>query len=498
MADQQEAILQERLREIRDKLWGVTKELSPEELSQLVSEMQNILPFLGEALKQDAHYVDTLEAVNLLGTASIVGGIPELNQLRNSFIEQNLDVMVQAATREGNAQTGNTESRRATIRNLSFAVYNGTAAQQSQMLAAMDAHRAEWVQNPDDTEVFQSYFGVIFEHGSPEQRKNAAELATSFYASEDHARRAAGIDFMRTYYAQFSDKSYPTADIMNEEDPVYKQVTETLKQYIPDVDDLIQKVAYSGPESKSKTGSPDNVGTRLVENMKTILYLEQQRPGICQVLRKEFGIRNFFRYPAEILIDQYDTRDTATKKGIATVALYDHNGAFYQRTSQRAMQKLFTQLHDEQKLGEKYGLMVYEIGDSHELVRAVANARRRSQDRKLSFGIVMGHGMEDSVQFGDFFMRQLGRRDTLTSQDMEHPIAPAVAGVFEQGAPILFDSCSTGKEIVQEASKLGLKVSGPLVPTSISSYSVAKQGEILDIRADWNSDKATYYNNAQI
>lgn len=85
------------------------------------------------------------------------------------------------------------------------------------------------------------------------------------------------------------------------------------------------------------TGSPDNVGTRLVENMKTVLYLEQQRPGICQVLRKEFGIRNFFRYPAEILINQYDTRDIATKKGIAAVALYDHNGAFYQRTSQRAI-----------------------------------------------------------------------------------------------------------------------------------------------------------------
>ena len=92
----------------------------------------------------------------------------------------------------------------------------------------------------------------------------------------------------------------------------------------------------------------------LVENMKTVLYLEQQRPGICQVLRKEFGIRNFFRYPPEILINQYDTSDSAVKKGIVATALYDHNGAFSQDSSQKAMRGLFAQLQDERAIGRKY------------------------------------------------------------------------------------------------------------------------------------------------
>lgn len=492
----QQAMSQE-IKTIQEKIWRVSRELSPEEARQLVAEIQSSLPLLNEALKQDYFYLDTLDIMANIGMASVIGRAPELNKLRSAFIEQNLDVMAQAAAREASSGTGNTRVRERTIANLGYVISMGNEDQRSQVLSCLDSHRAEWIQNPADIEIFQSYFNPIFEHGTIEQRMNAADLVVSFYNSEDPAMKEAGIKMIKVYYDKFSDKPYPASEIKNPDDPIYRQVTEIIGQYVPDIDDLVQKTLFSGPVTKEKPTDSGNLGTRLVENMETILSLEQQRPGICQTLRKEFGIRNFYRYSPDILISQYDNRDTLGRKGIVAVALYDHNGAFSQDSSQQARHSLFTQLQDEQAAGEKYGLMIYEIGDSRELVRAVANARRRTPDRKLSFGIVEGHGTEDSVQFGEYFIGRYGF-GTIRSSDVENSIAPSIAGAFEDGAPILFNSCSTGQGIVREASKLGLKVSGPTQDTSIKSYSVSSEQGHLDIEAEWTVDKATYHSGVKL
>ncbi len=401
--EQQGVAPRERLLEIKNELWGISKNSSNEQRSQLIDRIPSALIFMGETLKQDNYYLETLKIINYMGTASSVADIPELNQLRNSFVEQNLQVIMQGAIEEGIKSDGDDKNRRVALRCLSFTVVSGTEKQRTHILSTIDSHRFDLIHSPGDTEVFRSYFEVIFKHGSVEQKKNAAELVLSFYNNnEDFSRKVAGLNMMRLYYDQFSDKSFPASDIIQLDDPIYQQITETLKQYIPDIDDLVQKVLYGGPVSKNIFGNPDNVGTRLVDNMNAVLHLERQRSGICQVLRKEFGIRNFFRYPPEVLIAQYDNRNVVTEIGIVAVALYDHNGYFYQGFVQNKVLNLFARLQNEQTLGKKYGLMVYEIEDSRELARAITH----SQSRKLLFGMIIGYGAlwpKSSVELDDFF-----------------------------------------------------------------------------------------------
>jgi len=45
------------------------------------------------------------------------------------------------------------------------------------------------------------------------------------------------------------------------------------------------------------------------DNVEQIIQLEKVKPGITAFLYKEYGIRNFYRYPREILIDQFENHN---------------------------------------------------------------------------------------------------------------------------------------------------------------------------------------------
>ncbi len=70
-----------------------------------------------------------------------------------------------------------------------------------------------------------------------------------------------------------------------------------------------------------------------LENLPSLANLEAQRHGIGKVLQEEFGINDFARYPEELLIEQYDTRNRSDLPyGVIINPWYDHNGAFYGNT----------------------------------------------------------------------------------------------------------------------------------------------------------------------
>ncbi len=499
-SDQEEAtdtITEVQLREMYRNFW-VKERVDPEGASRLITLAENYFPILQNALKLDEHYVLALDIVGAIGHTSYTTGVEALNEMRNKFVMQNLDVMVQAATKESKEKSDTDEARVVTIRNLESVISGGTDEQKELILRTMDTNLFDWVTRSNDLRVFQTYIKVMFREGSVEQTDNAANLAVSIHKNEEQSKQNGGLDMLKSYFEQFSViNPEPQPYIMQFKDPAYKHVTESLKKYIPHFEDFLARTVESGYESKH-FNFVENVGTRLVDNLRTVLDIERERPGICQVLRNEFGIRNFFRYPPEVLIAQYDNRNNDTKKGVIVAALADYNGALSQESSKKAISDLFEQLTDRESLGEEYGVLVYEIGDTRELIRAIANGRRRSKNKKLSFGILMGHGSETTVELSSFLRTKPNRETILSQTAIQAPIGNAVAESFEKEASILFDSCSTGNGIVQEASKLGLRVSGPLRNTSLLSFSASKLEGRLDIEGNWESDKVTYQGGVKI
>ncbi|GEM_PF-4027077 len=62
-------------------------------------------------------------------------------------------------------------------------------------------------------------------------------------------------------------------------------------------------------------------------NMNTIVALEKKAPSSARVLWKDFGIRHFARYPVDILLRQYHSREDTTKRyGVAIMATNDPGG----------------------------------------------------------------------------------------------------------------------------------------------------------------------------
>lgn len=196
------------------------------------------------------------------------------------------------------------------------------------------------------------------------------------------------------------------------------------------------------------------------ENLPTAIQIESQRPGIIKVLSQEFGVKNFGRYPQELLVKQYDERDDKSKPyGVVLYPRSDWNGAFL------ANQQVFGELSNQ--LDGKSNIRVVEAESKYDIARALINFRKRYPAHKISFAIVGGHGTKDSILFGGTDQKHL-----LHVQDLLGKGVRRTSEFFDSNPSIILVSCSTGTEggIGQQLSEMmGAKVIAPEIPTNISS-----------------------------
>lgn len=98
-----------------------------------------------------------------------------------------------------------------------------------------------------------------------------------------------------------------------------------ISKYVPKGDGA-EDIRDAWLESTKK----DNMPRIIAKNLSAIRLLEQKEPGIVQRLYEEFGIRDFARYPEELLISQdKNQKDIQQPYGIVIYPRNDHNGAFY-------------------------------------------------------------------------------------------------------------------------------------------------------------------------
>lgn len=221
------------------------------------------------------------------------------------------------------------------------------------------------------------------------------------------------------------------------------------------------------------------------ENLDRMSQIETQRPGVVRTLSTEFNIKDFARYPAELLIEQYDERNNPKiPYGVILYPVHDWSGVFYEHAD--LLKKLFTDLKE---IG--YVVRIAEIGSKIDAARALSWLDRRyGIFNKISFAIIGGHGTLDSIQFGSSieFLREQGIEKRTTSPKMAKLRREDVGGkgirrvveeFFVSKPTFILISCSTGapKGIGRALSNLGVEVIAPDISTNVKDIKVDKGAE---------------------
>ena len=202
-------------------------------------------------------------------------------------------------------------------------------------------------------------------------------------------------------------------------------------------------------------------------NIEAIEKLEVSKPGITKFLNTQYGVRDFSRYPQEVLIRIYEQREEKTVPyGLIIFPKDDWNGAFNHK------QKIFKDLAQQlQQFG--YSLRIIECESKRDLARRIIKVNKLYG--QASFAIVGGHGTENSIAFGNFYSDNLNSK--LSKEDLLGRGVGRGSKFFIPNPSIILSSCSTGKNegIGQRLSEVyNARVIAPDIPTSIHKISVVK------------------------
>lgn len=205
--------------------------------------------------------------------------------------------------------------------------------------------------------------------------------------------------------------------------------------------------------------------TKIYEkNLRALFALEHARPGITKALVEEFGVKDFARYPKQMLIAQYDQRNNSQLPyGVVLYPRADHSSTFYHDVA------MFNQFFN--RLGGRYAVRIHEISTLHDLVHTLNTARHRFG--QASFAIIGGHGSDCTIDFGE---EALAKIHTLGKP------AQSLRLAFKPTPPIVLVSCSTGIKggIGDYIRRIGADVIAPTQDTSIELITphMTKQGKI--------------------
>ncbi len=227
-------------------------------------------------------------------------------------------------------------------------------------------------------------------------------------------------------------------------------------------------------------------GSSAKRNLESMKRIEKERPGAIKYLFEECGIRDFRRYPENLLIKQFDQKDNLDiPYGFIISPIADHNGAFADDSGR--YESIDTQLNDS------YALRFYEGNSKYDLVRTLINLQRKYNPtndpaKRIAFAIIGGHGTEQTIQFGAETAKTGAR---LNSDDLDRQLTIFLSSLFKEDANIILQSCSTGaaEGIGQKLSqKLKRRVIAPNIPTHIKKFTASLSESGVSFEVEFNGD----------
>jgi len=309
-------------------------------------------------------------------------------------------------------------------------------------------------EDEDDVEFYATeIIATIFKSGTLDQTQQTRQL---IHTKLNQARSNADNDTL-SYIPLILAHTY------RDKDPkVNLQGEFLIKEHIQHIFEMDYRDLWATWYTSDKRNLPESGEYRITKNYEALCELEQKRPGIGPVLHNEFGVSDFARYPVDMLIRQYDERDSKTSKnGVVVFPEDDWNGAFY--STQNVLQNL------TEALGEEYIIRVYERKNARGVVSALNSSRHRYG--KAEFLILGAHGDRDIMAFGP------DKSDIVEKEHLVRSGGQALRHAFVENPTIILMSCSTGEigGIGEQISKLGFQGATVIAPdksVSIKSISV--------------------------
>jgi len=249
-------------------------------------------------------------------------------------------------------------------------------------------------------------------------------------------------------------------------------------------------INLSDVEDAWEISKPSNKSNfRNIENsFEMIELIEKERPGITKQLLKEFGIKEFYRYPSQILIDQFDKKDKNVPYGVIAYTNYDHNQAFDVNFG------TLRSIYEQTKIGG-LNIRIVEFDSKYGLMKRLASLDNKyGNEEKISYLILGAHGMGTSFIAG---IGQIVENDNLEGKGVQR-----MKDFFIKNPEIILNSCSTGVEggIGQKISKTyEAKVYAPSEPTAVAAVNVSFDKDHkpkFDVK--YPSNVLKIYNNGEI
>ncbi len=290
---------------------------------------------------------------------------------------------------------------------------------------------------------------------------------------------------------------WPILATEHEDDPVFDWRRENLARAMAKQYGLDPSIVNKWKEAKVST-----MADKLMEsywwNLEAASELEAKKPGSVKQLYEEYGIANFGRYEADMLLRQLEMTDQDSRYGVAIYPEADYNGAFFQNRKQLYDASL------QLRVGG-FETRVVEAGSQRELARRLLRLHKKHSPagNKFSFAIVGGHGSPNSIALGnekpyvpppmpdpkksdEDYRKELEAWKQSISTDTGkfvtddllegEGINRALEEWFETGAPKVLVSCSTGAEggIAEKASgRTSGEVIAPKIPTNVKKIGVS-------------------------
>jgi hypothetical protein len=253
-------------------------------------------------------------------------------------------------------------------------------------------------------------------------------------------------------------------------------------------------IDYAELKDAWMVGGESRVGMRysfdeyMRDNLRVVRYLEKAERGSVKILMQKdgycFGLRNFCRYPREMLLEQYRQRDN--KKipyGAVIYSLDDHNTALEGTHLKEPLRNLNQQL---QAMRPNVHLRFYECDSGTAVMRALLQARYR-YERQLSFVLGIAHGNQNGMSFKDAQKNRRGitKADVARARQSRAGRFNRYGSLFLPDATGAANSCSTGTRLGigdELADFLRIKVIAQTVPTQLQHIgAIAQVGGGVDL-----------------
>jgi hypothetical protein len=380
------------------------------------------------------------------------------------LVQATRDLLIADSTMEGTL----VESRLESVLHMLPALANGATPEEMEFLGAKlgASISQEWLStvlhNSEKVRALATPLSFIVRKGDSRVRQGIKECLREALDSrgddgvdEDAQNKIQQDGYLLDAFSRFTyEHDWKSMDFC--EDVLGDVFMETVGEYVHDRYGLDPNIARTWR---------GNGKYSLDDNLYAIERLEAIGEHGAEVLREAYGIREFHRYPIELLEQQLATHGQDVPYGLL---FFSHSDSDKNNAMDEAGEVLRTLM---QETNGKHVPRVVEVGSGTAMLRKLSYLRHTYKE-KIAFLVNAMHGAPTEVELDDKWFSGSQFQHITMEQINDSRALDQIKDMFVEDPPIIMCSCSTGGEgrFAQALSdRLGGHTVAPTVPAGLKS-----------------------------